>query len=150
MDFKPIETQEQFDQMIQDRITRAKDKVREEYSDYEDMKQQVSDYQKKVEDLTSQLANVDPAKDARISELEKQVSKYETDSVKIRAALKFGIPYEMASRISGADEESIMKDAESIAPLFKTKTAAPLATETKAMSGVDGSLLALSKKLTER
>ena len=46
------------------------------------------------------------------------LKKYETDSVKTRVALAAGLPYEMATRLSGEDEESIKKDAEAMAKLF--------------------------------
>ena len=41
-DFKVIETQEQLDAVIKDRITRAEAKAAEKYADYDDLKAQLS------------------------------------------------------------------------------------------------------------
>ena len=39
-------------------------------------------------------------------------------SVKTRIAHEFGIPYELASRLSGEDEDAIRKDAETLSQLI--------------------------------
>ena len=43
---------------------------------------------------------------------------YETASVKTKIALELGLPYQMADRLTGTDEESIRKDAESMVVLI--------------------------------
>ena len=48
MAFEPINTQEEFDTAIADRINRAKEAVRKEYADYEQLKERVTDYEKSI------------------------------------------------------------------------------------------------------
>lgn len=98
-DFTPINTQEEFDAAIADRIKRE----REKYSDYNDLKQAAADHQKTVNDLNAQIAT-----------LKTQNSAYETASVKTRIAHEMGLPYEFASRLKGDTEEDIRKDAETM------------------------------------
>lgn len=98
-DFTPINTQEEFDAAIADRIKRE----REKYSDYNDLKQAAADHQKTVDDLNAQIAT-----------LKTQNSAYETASVKTRIAHEMGLPYEFASRLKGDTEEDIRKDAETM------------------------------------
>ena len=49
------------------------------------------------------------------------IKSYETNSVKMRIAHENGIPFELASKLSGDDEESIKKDAETMAKFLKKK-----------------------------
>ena len=73
---------------------------------------------------------------------------YETSSVKMRIAHENGIPYELAERLSGDDEEAIKKDAESMAKFLKASgRRAPLAS-TEPEGGVDEKREAMKKMLT--
>lgn len=137
MTFKVIETQEQFDELVKDRLAKAKDKAREEvraeFSDYDALKQQIAELNEKVKATASE-------KDTEIKSLQDQLKEsakekdeltgkakaYELQATKIKVASDMGIPLEMADRLSGDDEESIKADAENIKDLFGTKQAAPL------------------------
>lgn len=60
--------------------------------------------------------------------MQAKLKKYEMDSMKMKIAHEAGIPFELASRLSGEDEAAIRKDAESISKFIsKKKTSAPLA-----------------------
>ena len=53
---------------------------------------------------------------------------YETATVKMKIAHETGIPFELASKLSGDDEEAIRKDAEVMSKFMnKQKEPAPLA-----------------------
>ena len=54
-DFTPIETQEQLNAIIGERISRAEQKAAEKYSDYDDVKKQNADYASQLADLQKQL-----------------------------------------------------------------------------------------------
>ena len=54
-DFTPIETQEQLNAVIGERINRAEEKAAAKYSDYEDIKKQNADYATQLTDLQAQL-----------------------------------------------------------------------------------------------
>ena len=112
MPFNPINTQEEFDTAIRERLQRE----REKYADYEELKGQVTALQGQVTALTGE-------RDA----LDQKVKGYETNSVKMRIAQELGIPSAMAERLTGETEEDIRKDAQSMANIFKTvQGAAPL------------------------
>ena len=57
--------------------------------------------------------------DAQITELQGQVSNYETASLRTRIALQNGLPYDLADRIQGADEEALRADAERLAGFMR-------------------------------
>lgn len=105
MPFNPINTQEEFDTAIRERLQRE----REKYADYEELKGQVTSLQGQVTALTGE-------RDA----LNQKVKGYETNSVKMRIAQELGIPSAMAERLTGETEEDIRKDAQSMANIFKT------------------------------
>lgn len=129
-EFKQIETQEQLDAIIKERLDRAEKKQAEKYAGYlspEEVDAKVADLNKQIEDLGNSLTGAnDKAKtDAEaIAGLEAKVKNYETASVKSRIAHEVGIPYELANKLSGETEEDIRKDAEAMKP-FVTKSITP-------------------------
>ncbi len=54
-DFKVIETQEQLDEIIRDRIARAEAKAAEKYADYDALKTQSEDKDKQIAALSEKL-----------------------------------------------------------------------------------------------
>lgn len=128
-DFKVIETQEQLDAIIGDRIQRAKDAAAKEYADYSEIKAQNEDLVKQIADLNAQISAKDEAltgSNKDIEELSARVQKYETASVKTRIALENGIPYELADRLAGTTEDEIREDAKRFASFTKPKEVAPI------------------------
>ena len=62
-----------------------------------------------------------------MDDLTSKVQAYETASVKTKVALEMGLPYQMADRLTGTDEESIRKDAEAMVGLIGAqKPVAPI------------------------
>lgn len=131
-EFKAIETQEQFDEAIKDRLKREERKWADKYSDYlspEDLASRTEELNNKISELGNSLneANDKATKDAEtIASLEGKVKTYETASVKSRIAHEVGLPYELANKLSGEDEESIRKDAEALLPFVAKKQTPPL------------------------
>lgn len=131
-DFKVIETQEQLDAIVKDRLERAEKKAEEKYAGYlspEEVEAKISDLNKQVEELSNSLTSAgDKAKtDAEaIAGLEAKIKNYETASVKSRIAHEVGIPYELANKLSGETEEDIRKDAENLKPFVTKHQTAPL------------------------
>lgn len=118
--FTPITTQEEFDSAISKRLARAEQKFTEQYSGYispEEFETRTQDLNSQITELGNSLtAALEKAKaDAEtISTLEESVKNHVTASVKSRIAHEMGLPYELANKLSGEDEESIRKDAESL------------------------------------
>ena len=122
-EFTVIETQEQLDKIIGERIKRAEKQAAEKYADYDDLKKQVG----QLTEQTQKQAEVISGHKTTIDELNAKIHTYETDSVKTKVALEIGLPYQMASRLTGDDEKAIRADAESMAKLIgKTKPTAPM------------------------
>lgn len=125
-EFKPITTQEEFDAAIKARLSREKEK----YADYDQLKSLVEDLKKENVDLKSTIeANRQSKEDAdkQLEEMQNQISNYETASLRTRVALQHGLPYDLADRLQGTDEESLKADAERLAGFMKkTQPVAPV------------------------
>jgi hypothetical protein len=130
-DFTPIETQEQFNEMIHDRIEQAKRSEAKKFEGYisptdvEALNKQIADLTAAAENNAKKYADYDKT----LAERDAQIKKYETASVKSRIAHDMGLPYGMADRLSGEDEEAIKKDAEALKAILGTqpKKTTPLA-----------------------
>ena len=117
-EFKPITTQEEFDAAIKGRLSREKEK----YGDYDQLKSLVEDLKKENVDLKSTIeANHQSKEDAdkQLEVLQNQIAGYETASLRTRIALQHGLPYDLADRLRGTDEESLKADAERLAGFMK-------------------------------
>lgn len=128
-DFKVIETQEQLDAVIRDRIARAEKKVADGYADYEELKKAKADYEQQIADLTEQLKAKDEAITGNndvVSQLQAKVKDYELASVRTRIAHEVGLPYELANKLAGDDEDTIRADAQKMVAFIKPKQVAPI------------------------
>ena len=120
-EFKTIETQEELDNIVKERLRRE----REKFGDYDELKKRVSELESEngalkatVEETKQTIAK----SDAQITELQGQVSNYETASLRTRIALQNGLPYDLADRLQGADEETLRADAERLAGFMRPAT----------------------------
>lgn len=114
-EFKVIETQEQFDEMIKSRLEKAKASVRSEFADYDSIKLDLANATKEKEELNGRIS----AFETQVAELTAKLAKSETDSAKTRIAREEGLPFEMVSRLTGTSEDEIRADAKELAKLFK-------------------------------
>lgn len=124
-EFKIIETQEQLDAVIGERLKRERETVKKQYEGYlspDDVTKKYEgflspdDVTKKYEKYLSPEEAA--AKDAKIK-------GYETSSVKMKIAHEVGIPFELAERLTGEDEAAIRKDAETMSKFMKSIHQAP-------------------------
>ena len=117
-EFKPITTQEEFDAAIKERLSREKAK----YSDYDQLKSRVTELETENVDLKSTIEATNQSKadtDKQLEELQSKIAGYETASLRTRVALQHGLPYDLADRLQGTDEESFKADAERLAGYMK-------------------------------
>lgn len=122
-EFIPIETQEQLDKVIGERVKRAERQAAEKYADYDEIKKQNAQLTAQIQKQAEAISK----HDATVADLNAKLHGYETDSVKTRVALEVGLPYQMASRLTGDDEKAIRADAEAMVKLIgTTKPVAPL------------------------
>lgn len=117
-EFKPITTQEEFDAAIKERLSREKAK----YSDYDQLKSRVTELETENVGLKSTIEATNQSKedaDKQLEVMQKQIAGYETASLRTRIALQHGLPYDLADRLQGTDEESLKADAERLAGFMK-------------------------------
>lgn len=120
-EFKTIETQEELDNIVKERIRRE----REKYSDYEELKNRVSELETENSALKSTVEDDKQTRadlDAQITDLQGKVTNYETASLRTRIALQNGLPYDLADRLQGTDEEALKADAERLAGFMRPAT----------------------------
>lgn len=129
-EFKTIETQEELDNIIKDRLDRNTKKITAEvtkqfegYISPEDMNKSTKALEDKITKLTAQLSE----KDTSIEELTAKNNEYATAAVKAKIAREYGIPAELADRISGTNEDEYKADAENLAKFVAAgKPTAPM------------------------
>lgn len=119
-EFKVIETQEELDRIIKARL----DRVKEKYADYDTLASKIQSLETENSNLRK---TIDEHKESdtnnlnKIAELEKNVSTWETKSLKQQIAIKNGLPFDLADRLQGDNEESLNEDAERLASLVNVK-----------------------------
>ena len=124
-DFKVIESQEELDRIIKDRLDRAEKKAREEMQELIDslksenagLKEENTNYKKQLEGIGE--------KDKTISSLEGEIESYKKAELRRKVAIENNIPYKLADRIVGDDEESMKEDAKRLAEFVGKKDYVP-------------------------
>ena len=120
-DFTPINTQEEFDNRIRERLNREKETVSGRFQEQITQKDgEIAQLKQDMETLNGQLTEANQ-KISGIPALEDKIRGYERASVKNRVAREVGIPYELAERLNGETEEDIRKDAEAMKKLINVK-----------------------------
>lgn len=122
MEFKVIETQEQLDAVIGERLKRERDNVQKELAGkgwlspeaVQKAMQEQSDKIKALEEAAAATQQTLADKDAAIAE----GAKYRADLEKTRIALAAGLKMEYADRLRGDSAEEWKKDAEALAKDF--------------------------------
>lgn len=115
-EFKPIETQEELDSIIKDRLKRERDTTNKRFEGWISP----DDHQKALNAANKAFDDYKKAHEGdeqTIADLTAKNKEYETASLKSRIAHEVGLSYDWISRIAGDDEESIRKDAESLKKL---------------------------------
>ena len=154
MAFEPITTQEQLDNVIKDRITRAEESVKKGFEGWlspEAVEGKLGDLRADLTSANNELAKAnEKAKgyEADIAERDKRIKAYETTTVKSRIAHEMGLSYEATEFIKGETEEDIRKSAGMLKGLMGSGSGTPSYRPPKD-SGVDGENDAYKKMLEE-
>lgn len=138
-EFTKIETQEQLDAIISDRIKRERATISKQYEGYlspEAAAEKYKSYLSPEAEIVKYKGYLSPEDAAK---KDATIKGYETSSVKMRIAHEIGIPFELAERLSGDDEAAIRKDAETISKFLSNpqNRADPLANTESAVHGKD-------------
>ena len=105
-DFKPIETQEQLDEILKGRLERDRKKTAERYADYDELKAKVAASDEREKKLIEE-------RDAARAEAAESAAKL----TRIEVARAAGLRPELADRIKGATREEMEADAKTLASL---------------------------------
>lgn len=109
MDFKPINTQEEFDTAVSSLVEQKTQEITKKYEGY------------MSPDDASKFQNKITAYEASIADLTAKNAAYEKNFMKQKIAREMGIPYELAERLSGDTEDAIRADAETFSSFIKEK-----------------------------
>ena len=126
-DFKVIETQEQLDAIIGERLKRERETIKKEYEGFLSPEDAAKKYEGYLspEDVKTKYSGYLSPEDA--AKKDARIKQYETDSVKTRVANEMGLSYDAVAFLKGEDEDAIKKSAESLKALVGTTQTAPLA-----------------------
>lgn len=124
-EFKVIETQEELDKIIAERLKRERSKAEDEF------KEKLKAYETQIQELKSEnaevKANLEKAseKDTEIEKLQGQIKGYEKSEMQRKIALENKIPYNLAGRIQGDTEEEMLEDAKNLSKYFEKEEIVP-------------------------
>jgi len=127
-EFKVIETQDELDKIIQERLNRQKESLEKQFADYDQLKNRVTELE--TENGALKTAAEDTKKTIEghgeeVAKLNAKIAGYETASLRTKIALQNGLPFDLAERLVGTDEESLKADAERLAGFIKPTTPTP-------------------------
>ena len=153
-DFTVIETQEQFDAAIKDRLGREKAKFAEQLAGYDETKAKLSDAEKQIADLTEALTAANEKVSGfneQIAERDKKIADYATRAAKTQIAHEMGLSFDAIDFLKGETEDDIRKSAESLKNLVGAQKVAPLASNDGAnLDPKEAALRGMLQKLTSK
>lgn len=124
-DFTPINTQEEFDAAIGERLKREKEASAKIISTHEEENKKltgtIAKLTKDIDEANKKISGYNEEK----AGMQSKIKEHESDSAKTRIALEVGLPYAMAHRLTGEDEDAIRKDAEGMFKLIGASTPPP-------------------------
>ena len=140
-EFKVIETQEQLEEVLKERLKRERDTTRKEFEGFLSPSDVAEKYKGYLSPDDVKEKYKDHLSPEEVAKLNSKIKGYETDSVKTRIAHETGLSYEAIEFLKGDDEDSIRKSAESLKGLVGMSNVAPLAsTEQNLGNATDAAL----------
>lgn len=130
-DFTIIETQEQLNEVIGDRLKRQEEKIKESYTGYmspEDQEKLKKGFEEEIAKLQKQFdedKEITAQLKAQIEAANAEVSKAKLDAARIKIATEYGIPIELSGRLMGDSEEALREDAKALSQFAAPKQVAP-------------------------
>lgn len=151
-EFKTINTQDELDAIIKDRLARNTKTVTDEVSKKFEGYISPDDFGTKTAEMSKEITTLKTAlseKDNSIADLTAKNKAYEIGSVKTKIAREFNIPYELAGRLNGSTEEEIKADAEIFSKFTALQSTAPLANANNGAPAENNTAAALRQMVGE-
>ena len=147
MEFQPItiNTQEEFDNLVKERIDRAKKSEAAKFEGYDDYKSKAEKYDTDIKAKQDEIT----AKDNTIAELNAKIKTYQSDSVKAKVLKEFGLSQDLSKWISGDDEEAMRQNAQELQQIVGVQKTQPLADPESEDDNSDDERAALKKTIKE-
>lgn len=117
-------TQEELNKIVSERIKRAQAKTEELENRVKELEEERAGFISTIKANNQLLIEKDgliSAKEAEFAELQKVSDKYKASQLKTQIAVRNGLPYDLAERLQGSDEESLQADAERLSAFVKPK-----------------------------
>lgn len=117
-------TQEELNKIVSERIRRAQAKTEELENRVKELEEERAGLLSTIEANNQLLIEKDgliSAKEAEFAELQKVSDEYKASQLKAQIAVRNGLPYDLAERLQGSDEESLQADAERLSAFVKPK-----------------------------
>lgn len=117
-------TQEELNKIVSERIKRAQAKTEELENRVKELEEERAGLLSTIEANNQLLIEKDgliSAKEAEFAELQKVSDEYKASQLKAQIAVRNGLPYDLAERLQGNDEESLQADAERLSAFVKQK-----------------------------
>ncbi|OFI49691.1 hypothetical protein BG261_02830 [Floricoccus tropicus] len=151
-DFKPIETQEELNKIIESRLARQKESIESEFSDYSQLQEANKNLEGKLEFLANEAKESEGNYKSKIEELTKKANASEMAQLRIKIALSNGLPYDLADRLVGDDESALQSDAERLSGFIKSNGPKPplKSLETNPGDAAKNNLKSMLKDLTNK
>lgn len=123
-------TQEELNHIVSERVKRAQEKSDELEKRVKELEEEKAGYLSTIEankKLLSEREDMISAKNTEFAELKKVADGYKQNQLKTQIAVRNGLPYDLAERLQGDNEESLQADAERLSAFINTnKPVAPL------------------------
>ncbi len=130
-DFTIIETQEQLNEVIGERLKRQEEKIKEQFTGYqspEEVAKLQSDFEKQIAALQSaaeESKGVTEDLQKQLDEALAGAEKAKLETVRYKVATEFNLPPELAERLQGADEAALRDDAKALSQFAAGSTQLP-------------------------
>lgn len=125
MDFKAIETQEELDQVLSERLNREKANYEKKLAEFKELKSQNEKLKSDLKNKDEESAKKAEKYEADIADLNSKVASFEKANLRTKIALENNLPLDLADRLVGEDEESLKTDAERLSGLLKSNEPEP-------------------------
>lgn len=119
-EFIPINSQEEFDTAIKDRLARQESKIRGEYAELEKQSKTWATEKESYEKTIADNKTAYDALNAQYTEATGKIAGYETEALKTKVAIEAGLPMDLRDFLTGSTEEEIKASAEKLGK-FTTK-----------------------------
>lgn len=125
-EFQAITSQEQLDSVIGERLRRQKEQFEEEIKEYKALKEINKKLQAELEQKNQFIEESKKETSMRTEDyekLEKELSSLKLQQLKQKIAINNGIPLDLANRLSGEDEETLLEDAKTLSQFINSNPA---------------------------